>query len=290
MSDVNQDLITAQRILERDYFNFGNSCYHDTSAIYKVSNEMISAIPYCEALKNREKVLSVIASGDQILNSILAGSTIIDGFDVSVFPKYFLQLKMAAISTLTRDEFLQFFIEPIDYKNIFSYDFYEKIKNNLSEDARAFWDGLFDYYEGYDIYHSTLFSSELYTTNSQLKMNPFLKEDNYSILKSNLGKIKIRFFDGNIFKIVDSLKDGYDLINLSSIVYYNNSSFSQYVDFLLNLPLNERGVAITYLYDVFGRSKQFSEVLFNQSNLSIEPFPFLEQERCDGLLTYQKKK
>ena len=289
MSNVNDDLIIAQRIMERDYFNFGGVTYHDTSAIYKVSNEVISAVPYQEALKNKEKVLSVIASGDQILNSILSGSTQIDGFDVSVFPKYFLQLKIAAISKLSREEFIKFFLENPKYSDIFSYEVYEKIRDNLSSGAVLFWDGIFDYYDGYDIYNSTLFSTELYTTKSQAVMNPYLKKENYNLLKDKIGNVKLRFYDDNIFRLIDTLKGGYDLINLSSIIYYNNC-YSDYLDFLHRLPLNEKGIAITYLYDVFGKSKIFGESLLNDPNITFSSFYFLEKDQSDCILSYQKKK
>jgi len=290
MSNVNDDLVVAQKIMERDYFNFGGVTYHDTSVIYKVSNEVISAVPYQKSLMNKEKVLSVIASGDQILNSVLCGSTVIDGFDVSVFPKYFLQLKLAAISKLNREDFIQFFLENPKYSDIFSYDTYEKIRENLSEDALVFWDGLFDYYDGYDIYNSTLFSSELYTTKAQSVMNPYLKEQNYDLLKEKIKNVKLRFFDGNIFKLIDTLKDGYDLVNLSSIIYYNEMYFRDYLDFLHRLPLNERGIAITYLYDVFGKSKRLGESLMDDENISFDSFYFLEKKQSDCILTYQKKK
>lgn len=295
MGKVRDESVMAQRILERDFFNFGGKFYHSNSAIYKVSNEMISAQPYQEALADKNRILSVIASGDQILNSILLGSTEIDGYDISVFPKYFLLLKMAAVLSLTREEFISFFLDTPNYRDIFSYEFYEKIRDNLSSEALEFWDSLFDYYDGYDIYSSTLFSSELYTKASQLSMNPYLDEDNYKILRSKIGDINIRFYEGNIFKIADSLKDGYDLINLSSIIYYmkdacENGELRGYIDFLSRLPLNDNGIAITYLYDVFGRSKNLSDDVLARDGISLDSFQFLDKARSDGVLTYQKRK
>ena len=62
--------------------------------------EIINSRAYIDCLVDRKKVLSTIASGDQILNSILYGAKDIEGFDISVFPKYYLNLKIAAIKNL----------------------------------------------------------------------------------------------------------------------------------------------------------------------------------------------
>lgn len=94
------DLEIAQNIVSRNYQNDSNGkTFHNTSVIYRTSNERIC--DYIEYLKNKKKMLSVIASGDQILNSILVNSFNIDAFDISAFPKYFLKLKMAAIRALS---------------------------------------------------------------------------------------------------------------------------------------------------------------------------------------------
>ena len=64
------DLEIAQNIVSRNYQNTSNGkAFHNTSVIYRTSNERIC--DYIEYLKNKKKMLSVIASGDQILNSIL---------------------------------------------------------------------------------------------------------------------------------------------------------------------------------------------------------------------------
>ena len=86
---LHDDIVSAQRIVSGADFNFGDKpFFHETSAIYKISNERTQ--DYYSFLIGREKVLSVIGSGDQILNLILEGTKEIDAFDISSFPKYFL--------------------------------------------------------------------------------------------------------------------------------------------------------------------------------------------------------
>ena len=43
--------------------------FNDLSFIFRCTNEMINSDEYIEVLKDKKKVLSVIASGDQILNA-----------------------------------------------------------------------------------------------------------------------------------------------------------------------------------------------------------------------------
>ena len=169
---LNDDIVLAQRVVSLAESNLvSDKVFHNTSGIYIKSNERIEC--YQKYLENRKRLLSVIASGDQILNCILGGSKIIDAFDISVFPKYFLELKMAAIKGLTREEYIEFFygsIRPDEkYENMYS-----SIRVCLSGDALEFWDSLFDYYEWYDIYNSTLFSTEPVIAKHAINQNKYL--------------------------------------------------------------------------------------------------------------------
>ena len=79
----------AQLIVRGSYINFKfGQAYGNTSSIYRFSNENISG--YFKYLQNKENVLTVIGSGGQILNGILAGTRNFDCFDISVFPEYYL--------------------------------------------------------------------------------------------------------------------------------------------------------------------------------------------------------
>ena len=106
MTSVQEDIKKAREIIassKKKFIGFNTDTF-----IYRFTNESIEL--YKNYLMNRKKVLSVTASGDQILNSILFGSKEIDSFDISRFPKYYFELKKAAIETLTRDEFIDFFV------------------------------------------------------------------------------------------------------------------------------------------------------------------------------------
>ena len=86
MEKFNDILRLAQLIVRGSYINFGSKDnFINTSSIYKFTNEDITS--YFHHLENKENILSVIGSGNQILNSILAGAKNIDCFDISVFPE-----------------------------------------------------------------------------------------------------------------------------------------------------------------------------------------------------------
>ena len=105
----NKEIIAlAQRIVGGSYINFNKTYdFMNASSVYRVTNENMTS--YYEHLKDKKKILTVIGSGDQILNSILAGSREIDCFDISVFAEYHLFLKMASIMALSEEEYKEYF-------------------------------------------------------------------------------------------------------------------------------------------------------------------------------------
>lgn len=86
---LKEDIITAQKIVSGSFNNIGKNHYHGNSFIYRFTNEKINE--YQKYLENRKKILTVTASGDQILNSVLAGTKEIDSYDISRFPQYFFE-------------------------------------------------------------------------------------------------------------------------------------------------------------------------------------------------------
>ena len=98
----------AQIIVSDGYTNFkSNQAFYNTSGIYRFSNENIT--DYFHHLQNKERVLSVIGSGGQIINNILAGSRYFDCFDISIFPEYYLHLQLASILALSKEEYLDYY-------------------------------------------------------------------------------------------------------------------------------------------------------------------------------------
>ena len=151
----------AQSIVRGNYSNLnGKNTFHSESFIYKKTNEKLNE--FIDLLLNKDKVLSVIGSGDQILNTLLTKPSKIDAFDISAFPKFFLKLKIASIKSLSRDEYIKFFFSTTETFLDEYYDdlYFDKIRKKLDDESEDFWTYLFQYNDWYDIYNSTLFSSE----------------------------------------------------------------------------------------------------------------------------------
>ena len=61
--------------------NLKNAYFHEESFIYMKSNERIQ--DYVDYLLNKRRILSVIGSGDQIINMLISSPEYIDCFDIS---------------------------------------------------------------------------------------------------------------------------------------------------------------------------------------------------------------
>ena len=276
---LDNDIILAQRIVSGKYNNINNpEIYHDTSFIYKFSNESI--IDYQKYLKNRNNAFIVTASGDQILNSILEGTTNITSCDVSRFPKYFFELKKAAILSLSKDEYLDFFLKDDNYDDILNDDIYDNIRNNMCDEDREFWDGLFQFFEGGEIYNSSLFSHEIVTPQLVISRNSYLQDNNYNKLQSNIEKTNINHQIGNVRDIILNEKKEYDLVNLSSIIYYYNGNYKELLE---SIKLSDVGIILTYLYD---KGKRNIDDVFKEKEYSFDNF----SKSDDGVIVYQKTK
>lgn len=273
---MSDDIVMAQKIISGFYHDIYS--YHENSFIYKFTNEYINC--YKNYLQNKEKILTVTSSGDHIFNAILCGSKNITSFDISRFPKYFFELKKAAILSLSKNEFLDFFTNETVYDNILNYNIFCKIKNNLDKDSYYFWTNLFNFYEGGELYNSSLFSRELVTPSIVIQRNPYLEDNNYKKLQKQLETVNINHIKGNIVDLNKNLEDDFDLILLSSIIYYGFGEIENYKKLLSELKLKENGIAISYLY-------KLKDNLINQfqdNNFIFEKF----KSNDDGILIYKK--
>lgn len=245
----------AQNIVRGTKYYHKDTTFNEQSFIYKKTNEKLQDI--IDILLNKDKILCVIGSGDQILNSLLTKPSIIDAFDISIFPKFFLELKIAAIKSLTLEEYISFFIDDIDISKEEYYDdlFYDKIFPYLKEQEKEFWQYLFDYNSWYDIYNSPLFSSEPVIKSYALEQNPYLSEYNYYKLRENLKKTKINYIQGNILNM--DIKEAYDLIYLSNIIQYVN--IEEYRRKIKHLSSISQGIIVTYIFGNIKKALNYFE-------------------------------
>lgn len=272
-------LTVAQKIVRGSYINFSSKePFIETSSIYRFTNEDITS--YFHHLQNKKNVLSVIGSGNQILNTILGGTRVVDCFDISIFPEYYLYLQIASVIALSKEDYINYFLSD-DREILFSDDLYDLISDNLVGKYKEFWDTLYTFDDGIDIYNSLLFRQDVYYRNVEIERNPYLQDDNYEKLKHILKTESIQI-NPTVTNILNTrFNKEYDLVNLSNIlVYYFGKR--EYIDYLKNnFSLTDNGEIINYFYDMSKENEdEFSQLL--------NPNSYIEKIGDRKLLVYKK--
>jgi len=265
---LEEDIEAALYLLKSiDYYN--EDCYFDThSAIYPYTNENLAGYFKKMYFKDK-KVLTVCGSGDHYLNAVTMNAKKVDCFDINAFAWYYLNLKIAAILSLSRREFIRYF----DYKEhptVFSKlvnqngflcdDFYARIRRNLDDEIRNFWDALYDNAISWSVIrHSSLFKKDVMPPKIQfgyqsIKNNIYLRNDiYYARLKKLLVDNEFDFYvkDARNIKELKGLR--YDLILLSNILAhldneYEEDSIEEIVENFFDLTEENGQIASIYLY------------------------------------------
>lgn len=239
------DITFAQQIVGGKINNITKQIYHNSSFVFPTTNEKINLLK--KYFENKKDITCVTASGDQILNTILWNDeTNITSFDISIFPKYFLELKKAAIMSLEINEYIDFFFIIDPHKDEIYDELYCKIRLYLEGTSKEFWDSLLNFYDWSEINNSTLFSSQTYQLDTILKFNDYLNEKNYIILKEKLKKVNISYITSDVLTLKKYLDKKQDIIYLSSILYY----IKNYHDIVTQLMSNlkDNGLVLSYLY------------------------------------------
>lgn len=271
-----------------------------------------------------QKVLTVGASGDHILNLILLGATKIDYFDINPFTEFFVELKIAAVKALEYVEFLQYFCaDDWDKIDCFNSRAYRKISPHLKGDTRTFWDSLYLEFTGRKIRFSNLFSRDESPSRILADINPYLEKEKYYQLKKQLlqNQYQLHFYEENLKDLPRKLKKSYDKILLSNIgknLYYmyngdieldstefylkefQNNIFklsSHVVDggiiFVVYLYHTKKDDVIEnkyyIVYDTYAREKYFPTTQYQLVDfMGVGNFKYNNQEK-DSVLIYQKK-
>ena len=253
-----------------------NKNFSSISPIYSFTTESISG--YYNKFDFTEKnVLTLIGSGDHIINAILCGAKNIQAFDINTISMYYSELKLIAIQELTYDEFLRFFmINNIDNINknysAMDYKIYSKFRLLLTEYARKFWDNIYIQfkYNGANVRNSILFNNKYDNNIIKINSNIYLSSNEiYNKVKRLLINKEIVLINediknlSNFIKIANNLQriSKYDIIILSNISDYAKNMYdleSNYLtEYILNciLPLkkyinNNGKIIFAYLYNI----------------------------------------
>lgn len=231
--------------------------------------------------ENFKHSLMVTGSADQIFEVVKNGAEVINAFDINSLAEYGLYLKVAAIEALNYNEFLAFFGYTKDSDNLFSNFLYARIRQLLALNHRAYWDAVFKLFPSHIILFY-LFDAEIHNYSILSDISIYQRED-YNIIKENLKRIrKLTFVNCDLMDIANTslLKEKYDFIYLSNILYFIDYSNLEYAQFLAQniVPaLNADGnILVHYLYGEYNKEKVTSKNFEEKVASTIRRKIFLE--------------
>ena len=192
--DVERDIYFALEILNHNYNDVVQK--NEYSQIPKEPRESINK--YAKYMRRKNNVLVPTESGDLTLQSLVYGPMEVFTFDASNFPKYFLDLKLAAASKLDSDDLIKMFYSD-DYEKNGSNNLYPLFKDKLQLRSRIFWDAILENYSWSQVYSSKLFTEDKegkkhMDKKELMKQYSFLKPRNYRKLQRNAKRALVESF------------------------------------------------------------------------------------------------
>jgi S-adenosylmethionine:diacylglycerol 3-amino-3-carboxypropyl transferase len=191
--------------------------------MYIYATEMVSEYYGRLGLKNK-RVLSVIGSGDQIINAYFFGAKEVVGFDINKYAPFILELKVSAILNLTLIEFFKFFGRDMSSGTL-DVNLYKKIKKDLSSGARGFFNRIYKDcdYKGKKLINSDYFRQRSMMKASAVDINIYLKsKKDYLKCREIIRNRHLQSLELDINDILKSRKltGKFDIINLSNVLNY----------------------------------------------------------------------
>ncbi|MDP1728750.1 MAG: DUF3419 family protein [archaeon] len=236
-----------------------NLIMSSSSPMYLNATEMTSS--YYDFLNlSKKDVLTIIGSGDQVIDAYFYGAKKVVGFDINKNAIHMINLKLEAIRLLSYKEFLMFFYYT-KLKSTLNYQVYLRLRKFLSGSTRIFFDKLYKLFnfDGYKV-ASSCFIHQRRIGIEKIKVSGFLKnEKNYNKVKKIMFKKKPLLLICRLTKLGKRLGNlRFDFINLSNVPNYLVNSFKKkdpldyfFKKVLLSLKkvLRKDGKIIYYNYD-----------------------------------------
>lgn len=219
------------------------------SHIYPFTNENLYAYYKNIDFKNKE-VLSVVGSGDHILNAFLDGAKSVTAFDINPLAKHYAELKIAAIKTFDLKDYILFFYpsktdQYMNINKIFS------LRYSLKVEEVVFWSYCYVKLNSLN----NLFNCDIPKLKEIIKANEYLQDEaKYDKLRNILQEKTPKYYDANIFDL-DKLNKKYDIILLSNIAAYLDLYYEDDYTYLRklrqiinNITNKDSLVVLSYLY------------------------------------------
>ena len=214
MSIGKKDATQAMLIMNDKNYTGHVARYDDVSRIMLIGGENFKG--YCESAEiSGKKAFIPCGSGDQSLELIQRGFEDVTAFDINKLSKYILKTKIAAVLSLTYEEYMRFITSLFKENDIKS-----KIYSLLDEETKDFFDYLLSNNSSYTL-RSSLFSHTYISTEllKRFKNNfSVYDERGFYELKKKLLNSKITFKQMDLYN--PSISDEYDFIYFSNILLF----------------------------------------------------------------------
>ena len=255
MNSLNKDLELAHT-----QCSFGSIVDESTKEgyqyIYPFTNENINGY-LNEFSLNNKSLLTTGSSGDQVINASIMGVNNATIIDINPYFKYYYYLKVAALLSLNKNQYLEFlsykdyYAYNIHNDNVFNKSTFDKIKSTLlalDSDSYIFWNEIFNTYKPIQI-RQELFSFDEENVLKLAKINKYLSSTiDYTNAKYYIKNTEVNFIKGNILNA--SIEKKYDNIWLSNILeHFKRKEIAECIEKYYSLLNNDGKLLLSYLYE-----------------------------------------
>ena len=229
--------------------------------LYPFTTENIAGyLPFFDL--NNKSLLTVGSSSDQTLNAVYLGANMVDVIDICPFAKEYFYLKKAAIVSLKRDAFINFFSSRqgiFTRYNCFNMRTYQQLLEALEyydAESAYFWSELFNHYSGITI-RKNMFLPEEYRVKVIKAVNKYLQNDeNYDDLRQKIDKTNVSFQLNDNGKMLITYLYDTDVLNEYS---YSSSSIYNLVHTMAMFPGNVKCISIMGVLGISFNEKMYRD-------------------------------
>jgi len=195
--DLEKDIKVAFEFMKGNYRGRKGKYY---KMAYNMTNEQLGL--YFKYFPiNNGNVLTVLGSGDHVLQAVCCGAKSIYAFDYNPLALYMAKLKIKSLGILEHKEFLNYFYND-DYKGYFDISYYKKVRDYLDSDTMLFWDALYNKYKDYEITGRLISNGDFYMNRG---VDGFLNKDKYYVTKNNLNNIDVKYYCSDVFDVLNKV-------------------------------------------------------------------------------------
>lgn len=255
-----------------------------------------------------KSVLCVAGSGDQMLNAYALGAKSVTMFDINPLAYAQAKLKKAAVTTLTFEEFANFFSP--EYKNtLFNPYLFDKISECLDDNTKELFKTIFTKHPGMDAFMNFYFKFYAKFLKQQTLNYYLYEEENYNQLRSIIENKPLNYIETSVTELNDNIKNNlFDYILLSNISdsieqIYDKNALKNFKRFIHSLSknLNKDGlIQVGYIYNLYCSSNDLiplfaddekREKIFTPDEFKtqlVTSYRFYNEK--DKIITFEKKK